>query len=780
MMQIIAVHSAGTAPKAMEIDLGELDFVQKQALARLPRSPSGVPELRALVKTDGNVQFKFKVPPEKFSWANLPELLTLWEEKYTTAMLKVVGKEGKAERAAIASASMWKEPGDSDAGEDSPSGAKLQSSTAKPSRAGKAKRIGKHKLPPSVLAATTTTNELTGEVTQKTTSAEKAVAGMAVQELVNKAKESLSQVQFADPLETARLNESQADGFDAGAVRGQSSQDVPGASDAAGVPAAVTVNAAAAASAGESAGAVEAHGPRVVQEALPQVGDAPDKALKAIERHKSGAKGPKLLQMDPFDLFKHLDAESKKPNTGKPARKNASSDTSGQKDGDGAQKEALGATVVASVEKGALVESCNESDQKLDGCAKDTQSCVNHAQSCVKSTQACAENTPACDANRSVCGANTGGPEVGGFEGYDDAAFSGHYESAVGADHAQIDAAPGAGQLAGVPVADRLAPKPETAFAEKPGTEGAGPVSAARSKHNMDDWSGLVSFRLASKLDQASALVLPTGERFEALGHLTLLQPLAVEVEWMQAAAIDAEAVLLQQEQLGQATDWLKDQLAWRCAELMRWLGKRDLVSPPDADKPSPAAAKRREVAMADWVKAGTEMASLAQDIAMDIAMLDLQVAEIERVSAGMPTWAIETMQQMVAFKENQTAKDAQAEIDVEAERPSQKPGTAFRDSWRSELLRIDAWCLQFKSIQVARQVGLFGTNADAKLLIRIEQLLERAKTWCKAPAQPSRALAVWLAFVLSLDHSAVAMSAFAPAEPSTPVVNANPEKSHV
>lgn len=773
MMQVIAVHSAGTAPKAMEIDLGELDFVQKQALARLPRSPAGVPELRALVKTDGNVQFKFKVPPEKFSWENLPELLTLWEEKYTTAMLKVVGKEGKAERAAIASASMWKEPGDSDAGEDGTSGAKLQSSTAKSSRAGKAKRLGKHKLPPSVLAATTTTNELTGEVTQKATAAEKAVAGMAVQDLVNKAKESLSQVQFADPLEIARLNEAQADGIEAGSVRGQSSQDVPGASEAAGVPAAVTVNAAVDASAGESAGAVDARGPRVLQEAMPQVGDAPDKALKAIERHKNGAKGPKLLQMDPFDLFKHLDAESKKPNTGKPSRKIPRSGTSGQKDGDGAQKEALGATVIASAKKGALGVSCNESEQKPDVCVKDTQSCV-------KSTQACAENTPACDANGGVCGANTGGPEVDGFEGYDEAAFSGYYESAAGADHAQIDAAPATGLLAGMQVADRLAPKPETAFAEKPGTDGAGAVPAVRSKHNMDDWSGLVSFRLASKLDQASALVLPTGERFEALGHLTLLQPLAVEVEWMQAAAIDAEAVLLQPEQLGQAADWLKDQLAWRCAELMRWLGKRDLVSPPDADKPSPAAAKRREVAMADWVKAGTEMASLAQDIAMDIAMLDLQVAEIERVSAGMPTWAIETMQQMVAFKEIQTAKEAPAEIDVEAERPSQKPGTAFRDSWRSELLRIDAWCLQFKSIRVARQVGLFGTNADTKLLIRIEQQLERAKTWSKAPAQPSRALAVWLAFVLSLDHSAVAMNAFAPAEPSTPVVNANPEKSHV
>jgi hypothetical protein len=90
MMQVKAVHALGTMPQAMEFDLSKLDFIQKKALSRLPRSPQGVPELRALVKADGPVAFKFKVPPDKLAWESLPELLTLWEERYTKAMCKVV------------------------------------------------------------------------------------------------------------------------------------------------------------------------------------------------------------------------------------------------------------------------------------------------------------------------------------------------------------------------------------------------------------------------------------------------------------------------------------------------------------------------------------------------------------------------------------------------------------------------------------------------------------------------------------------------------------------
>lgn len=39
------------------------------------------------------------------------------------------------------------------------------------------------------------------------------------------------------------------------------------------------------------------------------------------------------------------------------------------------------------------------------------------------------------------------------------------------------------------------------------------------------------------------------------------------------------------------------------------------------------------------------------------------------------------------------------------------------------------------------------------KVLQRLAQIIDRTRAWRAAPAQASRVLAVWVAFVLSLDH---------------------------
>ena len=108
MIQVIAVPSVGTMPRAMELDTTRLDFVQTHALRHLPRSPSGVPELRALGKGDGEVSLRFKVPAEKLSPTYLPELLTLWDAKFTEATLKLIARNSKAEREAAGAAGLWK------------------------------------------------------------------------------------------------------------------------------------------------------------------------------------------------------------------------------------------------------------------------------------------------------------------------------------------------------------------------------------------------------------------------------------------------------------------------------------------------------------------------------------------------------------------------------------------------------------------------------------------------------------------------------------------------
>lgn len=69
-----------------------MNFVHRHALEHLPRSPSGVPELRSVAKGDGEVQFKFKVTPDKMAPAALPELLALWNVKFSEATLKLIAK----------------------------------------------------------------------------------------------------------------------------------------------------------------------------------------------------------------------------------------------------------------------------------------------------------------------------------------------------------------------------------------------------------------------------------------------------------------------------------------------------------------------------------------------------------------------------------------------------------------------------------------------------------------------------------------------------------------
>ncbi len=160
------------------------------------------------------------------------------------------------------------------------------------------------------------------------------------------------------------------------------------------------------------------------------------------------------------------------------------------------------------------------------------------------------------------------------------------------------------------------------------------------------------------------------------------------------------------------------------------------------------------------WVATAIKMAHLAQQIAVDIAMGELTAAEIEAALGGMPTWALDALQQMRGFE------TLQAEHPITPESP--QPGTAFRDSWRAELQRIDRWCAQFRQIKIARQFGLFGSASDQKLLVRLEALIVRTKAWQAPRSQPTRALAVWIAFVLSLDHSAVAFPEH-PAPGSTP-----------
>ena len=106
MIQLIAVHLSGALPVVMELETEGLNFPHRHALGCLPRSPSGVPELRGLTTSDGPLQFKFKIAPDKVAPSVLPELLALWDAKFTEATLKMIAKKGKDERAAASAAGL--------------------------------------------------------------------------------------------------------------------------------------------------------------------------------------------------------------------------------------------------------------------------------------------------------------------------------------------------------------------------------------------------------------------------------------------------------------------------------------------------------------------------------------------------------------------------------------------------------------------------------------------------------------------------------------------------
>lgn len=662
MIQLIAVHMPGTVPCVLEFDASALDPVQRRALACLPRSPAGVPELRGLTKQESpTLTFKFKVAPEHLTAAHVGTLLSLWEAKYTDVRLKQIAKASKLERDAAAAAGIWKEGSDRvnlnelHEGATPDEIARLEETRAglasgkKPST-GKPGRVAKPKIVKAVLDATTTLNHETGERTAKASASEKVVAADLAQKIVERMRQAgpTAASQLIDPLELAAGASS---GTGAGAA---AAGDVPAVEHAGGpaVPGPDSPSALAPADQGgdaPEAGEVEQIGVATGAEPA-NPGRAPVHQVRsAIEQHKAGkGKSLRLLEMDPFDLFAMLKAD--KPEAGKAA--------------------GAGPAHALPDEKPARARLETGNDSAREDCA----------------------------------GAGAGG----------------------------CDAATG-------------------------GSEPLSPMLPL-------DWGGLGSIRLSDQVGQGMAVTLPTSEVFEALGHISLLEPLTVDIQWLRDAARDAEIELADPQRLNHATDWLQHQMVWRSEELRKWLGKGDLVSPPvdgaDGGADQAAAAGRLSTRPPGWVATAMKMAHLAQQIAVDIAMLELTAAEIEATLGGMPTWALDALQQMRGFE------TLQAEHPITPESP--QPGTAFRDSWRAELQRIDRWCAQFRQIKIARQFGLFGSASDQKLLVRLEALIVRTKAWQAPRSQPTRALAVWIAFVLSLDHSAVAFPEH-PAPGSTP-----------
>ena len=648
MIQLIAVHMQGTVPCVLEFDAARLDPVQRRALACLPRSPAGIPELRGLTKQEcPTLSFRFKVSPDQLGADRVPELLSLWEGKYTDARLKDIAKSSKLERDAAAAAGIWKDDSDKvdlialHDGASPEEIARLNETRAglangKKRGGGQTGRIAKPKIVQSVLDATTSVNHETGERTALASASDKVVAADQAKGIVERMRQSgpTPESQLVDPLELASAQDMEAPGAPRAAAGDVTGDAVPGgpafegegaqapdAQDAGSLDAEPVEQTAPAAGAGPA-------GPRRPR-AVHQVRDA-------IEQHKAGkGKGPRLLELDPFDLFALLKGE--KPEVGKDA--------------------------------GA-------------------------------------------------------GPAL---------APHGEQPAREGVDAFESTEREQSGEIAGA----------------------AHALSTLGTDAPAMDWGGLGSVRLSDQVGQGASLMLPTSEVFEALGHLSLLEPLAVDIQWLRDAARDAEIDLADPQRLDQATDWLQHQMVWRSEELRKWLGKGDLVSPPaegiDPDSAAAAAsgAARASTRPPGWVATAMKMAPLAQQIAVDIAMLELTCTEVDAALGGMPVWAVDAMQQMRGVEK------LQAEHPITPESP--QPGTAFRDRWRAELLRIDRWCAQFKSIKIARQFGLFGSAADQKLLVRLEALIARTKAWQAPRSQPTRALAVWIAFVLSLDHSAVA-----------------------
>jgi hypothetical protein len=640
MIQLIAVHMQGTVPCVLEFDSSRLDPVQRRALACLPRSPAGVPELRGLTKQESpKLSFKLKVTPEQLVADRVPELLSLWEGKYTDVRLKELAKASKLERDAAAAAGIWKADSDKvdlNALHDSATPEEIARlnetreglASGKKRGAGKPGRIAKPKIVQSVLDATTSVNHETGERKELTSASEKVVAADHAKDIVARMRLAgpSPESQLVDPLEIANAQ---------GAA--------PGAQDASAGDVSADAGPGGPAAADEAAQVLDAQDGQLLdagkgEKPAPASGAGPANPRRprahqvrvAIDQHKAGAgKGPRLLELAPFDLFAMLKPE--KPEGEKVA------------------------------------------------------------------------NAGTAPAPRGSAPAHAGIAAGNGTAGRD-------FDN------------------------------------EAKGAQASGTDTPAL------DWGGLGSVRLSDQVGQGAALMLPTSEVFEALGHLSLMEPLAVDIQWLRDAARDAAIELADPQRLDQATDWLQHQMVWRSEELRKWLGKGDLVS-PDAEGADPSApvagAARAGSRPPGWVSTAMKMAPLAQQIAVDIAMLELTCGEVEAALGGMPTWAVDAMQQMRGFEA------LQAENPIAPESP--RPGTAFRDCWRAELQRIDRWCAQFKQIKIARQVGLFGSAADQKLLVRLEALITRTKDWQGPRSQPTRALAVWIAFALSLDHSAVA-----------------------
>jgi hypothetical protein len=683
MIQLIAVHVVDSLPLVMELDTDGLNFVQRHALQSMPRSPSGVPELRGLAAADGPLQFKFKIPPEKVTPAGLLELLAMWDSKFSEATLKQIAKRTKSERDAATAAGLWKEgveKGDLNAMHQncSPGEAQvfhealaIETEKAKTkSKAQKAARTNtkapKPKLLAAVVDATTTLDPLTGKRIQHLNASEKAVTSLDAQAMVATVLASITSnanlaapVEFGDPLETAKqamllstpCGEDSDNFYSEGATHqinsvNHTNQTLPQDGGAAAISTALLVKNSQTANAGKK------------------------------------VKAPRLVEMTAQDLFRHLKG-------GSPG---VFADQGGKDD---------------IPEDGHLAQSDDQTDHKS---GQSDPRDFGDAQ-------------------------EFGGHDIPMF--YPFLEFEPPGVLAAGA---------------GAVIDMRIGQASTTKSSLQPAGEGASVnLVAVQQVLQSADWSTLVSFRLDNHRNEACAVLLASGEVFEALGYLQIGEPLAIKVEWLLDAVGQGDMLTSDVQALREATDWLRAELDWRGQELVRWMGKTDLVSLQMEEVQAGSAAEKAtritntKKRPAGWVASGCKLASLAQSITLDIAMLDLTTRNIERGLEGMPAWAIDAMDNLRSF--------ALAEVSRTPAVARSAAGAVFRDVWREELQRIDRWCSAFSNIKIARQIGLFGASADLQLLQRLEQIIDRTRAWRAAPAQASRVLAVWVAFVLSLDH---------------------------
>lgn len=710
-IQVIAVHCGGTLPVAMELPTAGLNFVQQHALKFLPRSPSGVPELRALGKADGEVQFRFKVPADKISPDTLPELLTQWDAKFTEATLKRIAKTNAEERKVASAAGLWKGDGDKtdstdpvgmrgqcnpdDARDFSEALATVPKKKVKVSTA--QKRTPKPKLLESVIEASTAVNPITGEKTAIASATVRAVSTLRARELIAlMGAAGQGGEDLVDPLDNARLQD------------GVSSSDSPASVDgvesslpAVGTPSNTSTS-------GSDAPPWDDDSPPD----FPREGTGTtyisdvSEVLGVLQAHKEGkSAGPRLIELSVAEL-KLL------------ARGGAVSQAKDEGAGDG-----MPAAAGTAAEKPAslVTQMAAASDAGVVHVAAPSTDGTN--------VRLPFENCFSVDAGNSE-------PSPDGFdlfEGCDEPVFFEKHE------HDWEPEVVPTTSIGGAPVQG-------IADARKP-VEGL--KSDSVQQHAAADWSGLCSFRLSSSTANGHSLILESGEIFEAMANLEVREPLVVSARWFLDACREDDVAVLHADRLATQTGWLKEQLQWRDTELMRWLGKTDLVSPV----PATTDRRKRQKATrpAGWVQTGVGLAGLAQNISMDIALLDMTLLDIERAIAGMPSWAIDMTRHIRSFK--------QSDLDAGAGVQQGEPDTAFRDAWRAELQRIDNWSELLRPIKITRQIGLFGAVTDYKLLLRLEDVIERTRMWSAAPSQASRVLAVWLGFVLSLDHSSVALT---------------------